>query len=988
MTPPLTFISPAIIERIENGSFVPARHAKPDAPTDSQHAERRNILSPLAVTKRCIRYEPRVFEHRKSYILQMARSLNQPETKIVLLAGPQGTGKTSLTRGLIEVMGSKQEQLLWFDVNRHSDFEEIIQFLIQYITYVCANVPGVDFPELTSGELPEEPLKRLELLISRVASMPLLLVLDNVEYIVDAELRFNSYPFKEMLNFLLAFPNIKMVLIGERLPYGDMSPNQAGITDIRLEGLREADAVTFLESLEKPRQTRQDAAILEQVAAPAEAERGSLRQLFRKTEGQPWLLKIAYYLSSQAHLDFYTLNRLLDSMAQDGAMPKTADNQPVAELATLIYQRLPEQHRRLFQVLAFLRHPVDLRTLLSLTGVCFPVLGPSGLDLKTVQDILEHSLLKGVLKISYPPQEVMSHIRNRRARGDATDSQADRRSSFRPWYELYHAIKRVLYTSLPAEERERIHNVLQDFYMREKGLEMAQRTLKIKNRAMLAEARYHGNVARERKPVSGATIIQSNEPAPLSAKTYLAGYGQAVPDTNRPLTLQDYKNIRLPGSEAESGELAETVETSETAQPAFMGLLKETAGKLSISEQLAELELSEEEKQLLSRQMSLGEMLKLESQTVAIDVEPEPSAPITTPAPSEPVTPALPAKSSAVAKVDVLSASQLAQAQDEREKSIQQRLTAAVASQDRPKIAHELVELARYRAGHGRYDSAGLCLEKALSLKPDAGKDTVAEIYRLLGSVSKETFHHNAALSSLTKAAEAIRRLMYEDDTVGPVWLGRLGQVYQDLGEIYAYRKQADEAIEAFQHALRWYGSADDRIRQAEVHFQMAGAYDDARNLPAAIEHYQKALSLDEAQGNSQSAAAALSNLAGLYQEQGQFQQAIQCFKRSLKHDRAVNNLEGQWSTLEAMTSLYLSLEEWEQAETVAKQGLAMALRESAALWQASFYLKLGQLEEDRQQWQAAFKQYQLALSSGASVLSANSVRLIEGRIQAAQSRF
>jgi len=336
----------------------------------------------------------------------------------------------------------------------------------------------------------------------------------------------------------------------------------------------------------------------------------------------------------------------------------------------------------------------------------------------------------------------------------------------------------------------------------------------------------------------------------------------------------------------------------------------------------------------------------------------------------------------------VLSASQLAQAQDEQEKTIQKRLASAVASQDRPVIVRELVELARYRASHGRYDSAGHCLEKALSMKADTSQDMVAEIYRLSGSVSKETFHHNAALPALTKAAEQIRKLMYEDDTVGAVWLGRLGQVQQDLGEIYAYRRQYHEAIEAFQQALRWFNSSDDVTRQAEIHFQMAGVYDDLRESEAAIEHYRKALALDEAQGNRQSAAAALSNLAGLYQEQGQFEEAVHCFQRSLQYDRAVDNKEGQWSTLDALTSLYLHREEWERAETIARQGLSLAIQEGSPLWQASFYMKLGQLYEALQNWRQAFKQFQLAQSSGASVLSSDSLRWIERKILEAQAKF
>jgi tetratricopeptide (TPR) repeat protein/energy-coupling factor transporter ATP-binding protein EcfA2 len=962
MASPPTFISPALIERIENGSFVPARRSKTNTPL----SERRNILSPLSVTKRCIRYEPKVFQHRKPFILKMARSLNTPDTKIVLIGGPQGCGKTSLVRGLIEVMGSHNEQLLWFDVNRHSDFEEIIQFLIQYITYICAKTgqkdaenpltPTIDNPQ-------EDLLKRLEKLIGQVADMPLLLVLDNVEYIVDPELRFNSYPFKEMLNFLLAFPNIKMVLIGERLPYSDMSPNQGGVAELRLEGLPEDESIILLESLNKAENQAPDPGILEKLVAP-EAEQAALGQLWRKTGGQPWLLKIAYYLNHQANLDFYTLNRLLES----SPIAENESQHTMTTLAGLIYQRLPDQHRRLLQILSFIRHPIDTQTLLALTGVCFPILGPSGLDRQALQDMLEHSLLKGLLKINYPPQEVLEHIRNRRAQGPISTNASEKEQAFKPWYELYHAIKRIFYTSLPSEERERIHAILQDFYMREKGVEPDIRILKIKSRAILSEAKYHGSASRERKPVSGSILLNHADGTTLASKTYLSGFGKPLTGTT-PLTLEDYRSVKLSDT-----SFKESVSAEITEQPSFMSLLKGTAGNQSIQEQLAELELTEEEKQLLSQQQSLGEMLDLEKQK-------QQAAPkLLTSPPTQPIQKAKPLPP----PIDVLSSSQLAQAHDEQEKAIQSRLTSAVAAQNHPLIAKELVELSRYRASHGRYESAKHCLEKAISLKSEAHKEVVAEMYRLNGSVNKETFHHNAALSSLVKAAEAIRKLMYEDDTVGAIWLGRLGKVYQDLGEIHAYRKQYPEATEAFQQALRWFNASDDLNLQAEAHFQLASAYDDQQQTEAAIEHYQKALSLDEAQGNLQSAAASLSNLAGLYEEQGEVQKAVSCFLRALRHDQGSQNNEGQWNTLEALSNLYLKQGNWEQAENIAQQGLGLAVQESAYLWQASFYMKLGQIYEAQQQWQAALKQFQLAQSSGAQMLSNESLQWIESKIKEA----
>lgn len=949
MAEQLTFISPAIIERIENGSFVPARQAK----TDIQMGDRRDVLSPLADTKRCIRYEPNVFFHRQPLIITLARALNTPARKIALIGGPQGSGKTSLVRGLIEVMGSSNEQLLWFDVTRHTDFEEIIQFLIQYITYVCAAVGDAQSkPDIGTGNA-EEPIRRLEKLINQVSNMPLLLVLDNVEYIVDEELRFNSYPFKEMLNFLLAFPNIKMVLIGERLPYADMSPNQAGVEDIHLKGLDEQDACTWMQAKKKSGDEA-DPAILERVVAP-EAELTALHQLYFKTQGQPWLLKILFYLNHQAKLDFITLNRLLDSESRDQKTP------PVAELVRYIYQRLPDQHRRVFQVLAFLRHPVNSKSLLSLVGVCYPVLGPSGLERPALEDLLEHSLLKVVLKIIYPPQEVLSHIRNRRKR---EDNQGEKK--FKPWYELYHTVKRILYASLGQEERDRIHAVLQDVYLREKGLEPANRMLRLKSRALIAEAKYHGSAARERKPnTMGMGGVDLSAEGGLAAKAYISRPGMS--GQPKPLTLEDYKNVKLPDSLNFNSDEAET----SLEGPTFQELLASSADKLSVQEYMAGLALTDTEKAILFPEHGT------ETDLPAVIPSPEASAKLV---PTE--EKALdPIAEQAEAFHQFTKALLAEPTRDEREQVIRKRLAAAVAEQNKTVVARELVELGRYRAGNGRYESACQCLEKALSLKVEAGKAVVAEIHQLLGSVHKETYHHNAALGMLSKAAVEIRRIMYEDDTVNAAWLGRLGKVYQDLGEIYAYRKQTEPAVQAFTQALRWYQSADDPNRLAQVHFELAGVYDDANDPENAILHYQKALQKDEANGNKLSAASSLANLGALYRDSGRWKDSAESFHRSLALDKEMGNMEGQLNTLDSLTGLYLQREVWERAESTARQGLALALRENIGYWKANFYMKLGQYYELQKDWRPALQHFHLAQDTGEQELSKASLDWIAQKI-------
>lgn len=972
----LTFISPGIIERLENGSFVPARKTSRRTGTRAEKADRRDRISPLSVTKRCIRYDPNVFYHRTDSVLEMAYTLNDPRKKILLVGGPQGSGKTSLVRGVIELMGSQNEQLLWFDVSRHTDFEEIIQFLIQYITYVCTTAEqestGFRLSEKEpdrrkGGVLGDEPLRKLETLINRVKDMPLLLVLDNVEFIVDPELRFNSYPFKEMLNFLLDFPNIKMVLIGERLPYADMSPNQDGVADLKLGGLHEQDAVRFMLERRKT-QVEADPGMLEMVAPPEETELTALRQLYLKTHGYPWLLKLIFYLNHHSQLDFYTLNRMLENEAD------SSSKLPIGPLVRFIYERLPDQQRKIFQIMSFMRHPVNARTLQALAGVCFPVIGPSILTVETVEDIVEHSLIKPVLKISYPPQEVLEHIRYRNEHPEAAGGQ-----KYKPWYELYHAIKRILYHSLPAEERERIHGLLQDFYLREKGQEADGRIVRIKNRALLSEAKFHGSAARSRKPTrpAGVEVSEMRPEVDVPGQAYL--YRHVKPIASQQHFGQEDFAVGA------SGGLPDEAETSLDG-PTFM----EMKEKGSFQEMLSGLELSEEEKSLLysddedkpiAALPSAGRP-PLEKPPARIknllepefeEKAPKPAAiPEPTPKPAQPQD------------LHSLTAGLMNENEDEQEKVIQKRLAAAVASRDKPSMVRELLHLAKYRAGHGRYASAGQCLEKALSLNT-GGKEVMAEVYRLSGSVNKETFHHNAALNSLSKAAVSIKRLMYEDDTVDAVWLGRLGQVYQDLGEIQAYRKQGEEALEAFTQALRWYHSADDELHQAEIFFQMADVYDSLGRTDEAIAHYEKALTIDEEHHLKLSAAAVLTNLGSLYLNCGREDDALRCFARCLTYDRELENVEGQLNTLDFLANIYLRKENWPKAEQACQQALTLAMQEGAALWKATFYMKLGQLSEAQQGWQQAVKYFELAKSSGEAELSQESLKWIREKIDEAK---
>lgn len=961
MSPTPAFINPSVLERLTQGSFVPARKSSVKAPS-----ERRNALSPLAITKRCIRYEPQVFTHRRPLIIQMAQALNDEAQKILLVGGPQGIGKTSLVRGLIELMGSRQKdqssstdpQLLWFDVNRHTDFEEIIQFLIQYITEVCTTVN--EQTPATSAErrmdrnrgtnslaaLGEDPLKRLESQLQQVQNMPLLLVLDNVEYIVDTNLRLNSFPFKELLNFLLGFPNIKMVLIGERLPYADMSPNQDGILDIQLDGLSEAETIAFWQN--RAQKMSSDPAILERELITDDSE--VLRHLARKTQGAPWLIKTIDHLHQHANLEFDTLNRLLDD----------AQN-PTTTLVQLAYERLPDQHRRLFQTLSFLRHSVNAKSLLALMSVCFPLLDTQRPDASTIIDLLEHSLIRPFLKISFPPQQVLNHIRNRH------HSNEDRK--YPPWFELYFSAKQALYQSLPSSEQSRIHDVLQDFYLRDKANEAEQRVLRIKNRAMMAEAKYHGSLSRSR-----TTDFNKEElSASFSSKAYIYQQNRPLNATPSHKTLDDYRQIQLP----ETTEIGPTTEpaTEDFSEASEANLTFESPSGLpsaSFTDILSSLELNEDERSMLTTSSeTIIHMLPANISPQTENPLPEPES-----------------KPQDIQKLteQLLTETHEKEHTEEEERIIQKRLAAAVSIRDANRMARELLALARYRASRGRYDEALHCLDKTLQIKTDINYALLAEVYQLYGTIYKETYQHNAALTALSKAAASMKQVIGDDNTVSALWMQQLGRVYQDLGEIQIYRKQYTDASDSLLQALQWYQIAGEDARLAEVHFQLAGLYEDLDNTALAIEQYQQALILDERFDNWPAMAAILANLGNLYWQNGQTDQALHHLNRSLTCDQRLSEWAGQLRTLETIAKIQQEQEAWIEADNTLKQGLAIAMQQRLRLWQATFYTQLGQLATIKRNWTQALQYYEAARSCGENELSNDSLNWLTQVIAEVQS--
>ena len=643
--------------------------------------------------------------------------------------------------------------------------------------------------------------------------------------------------------------------------------------------------------------------------------------LYEQIKGAPWLLKVLMYVYRRSPDLFRELEQVL--MLQD------RDTLPVTTMIRFICLHLSEAELKTAQTLALLRHPVNYATLLAMTRYCHPLL--SGDDAFVH---LDDSLIKPLLKVLYPPQEVLEHVRARQ--------QAAGRK-FEPWYEFYNEAKKALYRSMPEHERVRVHQLLQDYYLQERKKPEGERVSHLHNKPLFSEAKFHGQMARARKTGTITKMEDLETGDWLGTKAYLS---QAPTDkVGRTPTLDDYRSIQLPSSSSEPDEdalLRAWLNADDTA--------------LWDSIDLTTLELSDDEKRMLAQSVGL---------------------------PKDTPAAALPPAAPAPAPQSLTRFSMSEEEADPGEKAIQQKLVAAAAAHDAAKLAAHLLELAEYRMARGLYAKAAECLEKALTLKKDASPAVCAEIYRLHGLIQKELYHHSAAEGGLLQALDLLRPLAAQES--GPAkqaLLQKMGRSAQALGEIAVFRKRHEAAKGYFTDALSYYEQAENALASAEMHFQLADLSDILGQPEAALAHYAASLALEEPHGNHEACGATLANMGSLHREAGREDAALACFERALTHDRAARNTEGQIRTLEEMADVYMGRREWLQAEVRLQEALKLAEQDGNKVWQAILSVRLGDFYSARGEDARALDYYRRAGNVAQEELSERSLQHIQSKIE------
>lgn len=479
MAPRLRLLSPALVARLAEGAFVPERLSSPGGPArtdDTGLSERRNHHQLLAIIKRAVPFQPRVFQQRRDALLSLIDALDNGQAPSVLLLAPDGMGKTALARALLEMMGSGLEQALWHAMPPVPTPGLAGLSLQQELSLLFDAMLRLLPRPQTAVRDEGDPLSRLALRLEAPPSFPLLVVLDDVAPYWPLPL------FQETLAFLARVPWLRLLMLADALPDDENLP-----AHVRL--LRLPMPLTLAE-------------VQASGLPPAWTPQG-VDEALALTQGFPWRLRWCMQENQQAQADH-----------------GSADWPTWMRATTVRYrQTLPPEVCHGLDVLSLLRHPCSAAALRQLHH------GPDHAQTNPADEtpaawfraLMQNTPVPLLLRRHAPPQVLCAQIYQNQT-GPVPLPSDERRGSTAWTYDLFPEFARVWQAEMP--QRARHHQQLGQFYAQASS-PPASDTLTVATLAFFrAEAAYHQASALRDAPavapsnaLNGTHIVPNAHPS-------------------------------------------------------------------------------------------------------------------------------------------------------------------------------------------------------------------------------------------------------------------------------------------------------------------------------------------------------------------------------------------------------------------------------------------------------------------------------------------
>lgn len=212
-----------------------------------------------------------------------------------------------------------------------------------------------------------------------------------------------------------------------------------------------------------------------------------------------------------------------------------------------------------------------------------------------------------------------------------------------------------------------------------------------------------------------------------------------------------------------------------------------------------------------------------------------------------------------------------------------------------------------YYLGENYYDQSYESLNNALELINNV-KDQLS-IY-IKASLEWECFHYLGKLNILwdndieaedylLKSLEAIRTYEIKEHI-------KEGLILEDIAKLYAVKGEDDKAIEYFKYSSEIYLKFGDKLKLAEIKYQIAKIYQNYLQIESeSIKFYEEALEIFENFNSSKNAADILTILGNIYAANEMDELALSYYDRATNYYRILHDDYNEKLIIEKIRSLH-----------------------------------------------------------------------------------
>ena len=188
------------------------------------------------------------------------------------------------------------------------------------------------------------------------------------------------------------------------------------------------------------------------------------------------------------------------------------------------------------------------------------------------------------------------------------------------------------------------------------------------------------------------------------------------------------------------------------------------------------------------------------------------------------------------------------------------------------------------------------------------------------------------------------------------------GGVYHQIGMVYQYQQQWQQALAAYQRALELYEQHGQQHEMGSTYHQIGIVYQEQRQWQQALEAYQRSLELYEQHGQQHEMGSTHHNIGMVYQEQQLWQQALDAYQRALELKEQHGQQHQLGNTYHQIGMVYQQQQQWQQALASYQRALELQEQHGQQHQMGITYHNIGRVYQEQRQWQQALASYQRAL--------------------------